>query len=186
MHTRPKALLDTNTLAPARLRDLLIRLDIEGLIEAYASEETLAEMDVALRKGWPHLSEEQRGKAVEFVRTSLAGKLVEAPAKLVEQMELPEDPDDRHVAIAAYEVGAFVVTYNLKHFPEKRLKPWNLKAISPDAFLLPVAKRSPRRFLDVVASQEADFGTDRRWSLLERLEEHDRLVKTAPFLRSLL
>ena len=40
---RPVALLDANVLYPARLRDLLIRLDIAGLYRARWSEQILDE-----------------------------------------------------------------------------------------------------------------------------------------------
>ena len=53
----------------------------------------------------------------------------------LDMVELP-DPDDRHVVAAAFAGGAeILVTYNLKHFPEDALIPFELEPLHPDALL---------------------------------------------------
>jgi phosphopantetheine adenylyltransferase len=44
---------------------------------------------------------------------------------------------DRHVLAAAVKTPCeVIVTYNLKHFPEESLKPFEIKAKHPDEFLI--------------------------------------------------
>jgi predicted nucleic acid-binding protein len=54
------------------------------------------------------------------------------------------DPKDRHVLAAAIASGAeYVVTFNLRHFPEADCKPHGIKAVHPDAFLLELLAGGP-------------------------------------------
>jgi hypothetical protein len=62
--------------------------------------------------------------------------LVSGYEPLVDSLDLP-DPDDRHVLAAAIKVGAqVIVTWNLKDFPGEKLAPWNVRAKSPEDFVL--------------------------------------------------
>lgn len=179
---RPKAILDTNVLVPAPLRDLFLRLDIEGLITVVTSEPILEELPRALSSARPDLDEQQRQRAADKVRRQLGGNLADVPTEMIDKMQL-DDLDDRHVAVAAHQVGATIVTYNLKDFPGDYLRTWNLTALSPDAFLLSIAKRSPLEMLDVLQQQAQDFGKFTRDDLLHRLEQKERLAETATYLR---
>jgi hypothetical protein len=61
--------------------------------------------------------------------------LVTGYETLIDAVTLP-DPDDRHVLAAAIRAGAdLIVTFNLKDFPEKDLKPYGIEAQHPDDFL---------------------------------------------------
>jgi predicted nucleic acid-binding protein len=64
---------------------------------------------------------------------------------LVEQIELPEDPDDRHVVAAAIKSSeSTIVTYDLGHFPPRRLEKYGVIALSPDEFLLTLMNEHDR------------------------------------------
>lgn len=55
---------------------------------------------------------------------------------IVPTLKLP-DPEDRHVLAAAIKAGAQeIVTNNLRDFPNNALRPWNIRAVSPDEFVL--------------------------------------------------
>ena len=54
------------------------------------------------------------------------------------------DPDDRHVVAAALEGGCeAVVTFNLRDFPQRELRPLGLTAIDPDDYLCKLARLEP-------------------------------------------
>lgn len=65
-------------------------------------------------------------------------------------LELP-DPDDRHVLAAAMVADAdFIVTYNLKDFPDEALSPRCVKAVHPDEFLCLLLERNREAMLEVM------------------------------------
>ena len=58
-------------------------------------------------------------------------------SSLIEEIGGLPDPDDRHVVAAAYVGGAeYIVTENVRDFPEGALEVFELEAIKPDAFLM--------------------------------------------------
>jgi hypothetical protein len=65
-------------------------------------------------------------------------------------LNLP-DPDDRHVLASALVVDAdYIVTYNLKDFPQDQLDQYAVKAIHPDDFLCAMLKQDQNSVLDVI------------------------------------
>lgn len=55
--------------------------------------------------------------------------------RLIDAVTLP-DPDDRHVLAAAIRARAqVIVTANLRHFPRKELRHWDIDPKSPDDFV---------------------------------------------------
>lgn len=76
--------------------------------------------------------------------------LVEGYEHLIEKLDLP-DPGDRHVVAAAIiSKSSVIVTHNLKHFPDRILKPLGIGAISPDEFVLDQIDLSPELVLQAV------------------------------------
>jgi hypothetical protein len=70
----------------------------------------------------------------------------EAAVAVFETLEpgLECHPKDRHVLAAAIASGAeYVVTFNLRHFPEAACKPYGINAVHPDAFMLDLLAGSP-------------------------------------------
>lgn len=52
------------------------------------------------------------------------------------------DPDDRHVVAAAIEAEAdWIVTWNLRDFPQSTLRTYGLSAITPDLLLLQLLEK---------------------------------------------
>ena len=101
---------DANVLYPSFLRDLLIRVAQEGMVQI---ERTRDLMLAAIRD-----------------------VLVLGYEPLIEALDLP-DPADRHVLAAAILARAqTIVTFNLKDFPADRLAPWQVEAQHPDEFVL--------------------------------------------------
>jgi len=77
---------------------------------------------------------------VERIRDLMNAHVLECEVSgyefLIPTLTLP-DPDDRHILAAAIHCGAnFIVTFNLKDFPEHILEPFGIEAQHPDQFVL--------------------------------------------------
>jgi len=73
----------------------------------------------------------------------------------IENLKLP-DPDDRHVLAAAIEANAhYIITFNLRDFPRKRLKKYNVTALHPDKFLLEIFEKHQDHVIESVAKQRS-------------------------------
>lgn len=128
-------LYDTNVLYPNTLRDLLIRIAAEGLVQAKWTDRILDEVFRNVRKNRPdlpdHLLDRTRTLMVKAVRDCL----VNGYEPLIPVLELP-DPDDRHVLAAAIRSRAqVIVTNNLKDFPAACLRQWDIEPRSADDFI---------------------------------------------------
>jgi len=61
--------------------------------------------------------------------------LIDGADDLIPSLDLP-DPDDRHVLATAIRAGAeHIVTENLKDFPDHKLQPFGITAVTADDFL---------------------------------------------------
>lgn len=128
---------DANVLYPNTLRDLLIRIAQQPhLVQAKWTDRILDEMLDALRKNFPDISEEKATRLRGLMNEAVRDCLVSGYEPLIDSLDLP-DPDDRHVLAAAIKAGAqVIVTLNLKDFPAEKLALWNIKAKSPEDFVL--------------------------------------------------
>lgn len=78
------------------------------------------------------------------------GSLVENHLHHVPHLELP-DPNDRHVLAAAIETTAdWIVTWNLKDFPDSELRRFGISAVSPEQLLLDLLADRPEQVRRVV------------------------------------
>jgi predicted nucleic acid-binding protein len=128
---------DANALYPNTLRDLLIRIaQLPYLVQAKWTEKILDEVAEALRKNFPDISDEKTDRLRDLMNAAVRDCLVHDYEPLIGSLDLP-DPDDRHVLAAAIKVNAQeIVTWNVRHFPRERLAPWNIRAKSPEDFVL--------------------------------------------------
>jgi hypothetical protein len=66
---------------------------------------------------------------------ALPTAMVSGYEKYVAEVNLP-DPNDRHIVAAGIVAGASIIlTWNLRHFPAKKLKKFGLRRETPDALL---------------------------------------------------
>ncbi|MGI8938048.1 MAG: PIN domain-containing protein [Iamia sp.] len=151
---RPVALLDANVLYPARLRDLFLRLAIDGRFHARWSARILDECFDNLLADRPDLPLANLGRTRRLMITALPDAMVEGLEGRIARLELP-DPDDRHVLAAAVAAEAdLIVTANLSDFPSRSLPP-ALRAESPDAFVLSLIQSDADAVAAVVDRQAA-------------------------------
>lgn len=129
----PHVVLDANVIVQGRMRDLLLDAAAAKLCRVRWTEAILVEAQRTFigDLGRDHNQVDALLAAMRrhFPRAAITGyeSLVNA---------MTNDPKDRHVAAAAVQVGANVVTFNLRHFRPEHLAPFGVNALSPDAFLV--------------------------------------------------
>jgi predicted nucleic acid-binding protein len=134
-----RALLDANVLYPAALRSLLIDLSLQGLYQAHWTDKIQGEWIGNLLANRPELDPVRLQRTRELMDLALDTASVTGHEALIPGLQLP-DPDDRHVLAAALHAGAeWIVTQNLRDFPDAVLGLLGLQAAHPDAFVGPAA-----------------------------------------------
>lgn len=127
---------DACVLHPAALRDLLIRLAAEGLVQAKWTEDILDEVFGSILRRKPDLDSERLARTRRLMNAAVPDCLVTGHEGLADHIELP-DPDDRHVLAAAIRSGAQgIVTANLRDLPPSVLAPLGIETLHPDRFVL--------------------------------------------------
>ncbi|MFD4432664.1 PIN domain-containing protein [Nocardia sp. NPDC058497] len=123
--------LDACVLHPAYLSDTLLRMADAQMFRPLWSTDVLTELRGSLvRRDLPPDSVDRR---ISHMKSAFPDALVTGYESLVSGME--NDPKDRHVLAAAVRSAAEVlVTFNVRDFPERALKPYDLTAITPDDF----------------------------------------------------
>lgn len=140
---------------PMYLRDTLLRAAEAGLYLPYWSQEIL---DGATRNlvSTGRMTAERAMNLEATIKAAFPEAMVEVPVGLALQMT--NHPGDRHVLAAAVAASANgIATFNLKHFPAYALEPWNIEAMSPDAFLSELYDKSPLSMVQVVRQQSKDL-----------------------------
>ena len=144
---------DACVLFPAPLRDFLLRLAQEGLVQAKWSAHILDECFDSIRRQRPDLSPERLLRTRNLMEQAARDCLVSGYEKLVETLELP-DPGDRHVLAAAIQARAqIILTWNQKDFPNAVLAEYGVKALDPDQFVLGLAELNPQPLYEVLRKQ---------------------------------
>jgi uncharacterized protein YneF (UPF0154 family) len=130
------ALLDANVLYPAPLRDLFMNLAVLDVFQARWTNQIHDEWTRNLLKNRPDLSASQIERTRTLMNLHVRDCLVSNFEHLIPALQLP-DLDDRHVLAAAiHSQSKRIVTTNLKHFPARSLKIYDIQALPPDDFVL--------------------------------------------------
>jgi len=129
------AIVDACVLVQAAVRDTLLRLFERRLFLARWTDEIIEETVRTLndKLGRTH---EQTDRLVRELHTHFPDAWVEPGyCELIPVMT--NHQKDRHVLAAAVKTPCeVIVTYNLKDFPERALKPFGIEAKHPDEFLI--------------------------------------------------
>jgi predicted nucleic acid-binding protein len=152
-----RVVLDACVLYSALLRDLWMRLSLEEAIDARWTKLIHDEWTRNALKNHPGSQPEQWQHVVELMDRHAGNALVTGFEPLIPTLSLP-DPDDRHVLAAAIHCHASaIITINLKDFPDSALRPFKIKAIHPDDFLLEVIDSQPESVLMALRKQRAQL-----------------------------
>ncbi|WP_068878793.1 MULTISPECIES: PIN domain-containing protein [unclassified Phenylobacterium] len=142
------AVYDACVLYPFQLRNLLVQLAADRLVDARWSDDIHDEWIRNLLKKEPRLTRERLERTRDLMNSALPNATVTGYAARIPGISL-RDPDDRHVVAAAVEGGAqVIVTWNVRDFPVAELKKHGLRKLNPDAFLMELHAAHP----DAVAS----------------------------------
>lgn len=175
---------DACVLYPSITRDLLIRVAIEGLVQAHWSEQILDEMFRNLKANRPDLDPANLDRTRTLMVEALPDAMATGYEPLVEALNLP-DPDDRHVLAASIQTGSqVIVTDNIRDFPSSALAPLGVESRSADDFLVDqfhISTETMRRIVRDIAETWVDRPGDD--AVLERMESAG-LLQAAALLRS--
>jgi predicted nucleic acid-binding protein len=179
------ALYDACVLHDALLRDLVIRLSLEPVLNLRSrwTETILDEMVHSVLKERPDLEPERLARTREKMCAAVPDCLVTGYEPLLDGLEMP-DPNDRHVLAAAIKATAqVIVTYDLDHFPYELLEPFDVEPQHPDEFLVGLLDLNEATVRASFAQQIASLRRApwTRAQMLERLRRRG-LVRSGPRL----
>lgn len=138
----PVTLLDANLLYPFHLRNLLVQLGVDGLIDVRWTD-TIHEEWIGNLVADGRATRERLVRTRDIMKRVLPGADVRDYEECMAQLALP-DTGDRHVLAAAVKAGAAVLlTFNLRHFPQAVLAPFGVVARDPDSFLCDLHEADP-------------------------------------------
>jgi predicted nucleic acid-binding protein len=162
--------LDACVLVPMPLCDTLLRLAEEpAMYRPLWSEHILREVGDALVKKLKRTGF-QRRRRIDAMRAAFPEAEIAVPAEMLPMVTGVPDPNDRHVVAAAIcGSGRAIVTQNVRHFPEKCLKPYDLFCLTPDEFLVQQFEVSPQVVLDKLDAQAMAQSRERS-SLVQSLK----------------
>ncbi|HEY9609446.1 PIN domain-containing protein, partial [Allocoleopsis sp.] len=127
---------DACVLYPAPLRDFLMWLALTDLFKARWTEEIHDEWMRNVLKNRSELTLEQLTRTKNLMNASVRDCLVTGYEDIIPELQLP-DPGDRHILAAAIRCDAsFIITFNLKDFPQQVLAPYGVEVRHPDNFIL--------------------------------------------------
>ncbi len=146
MHSaRFVAVLDACVLYPAPIRDLLLHLAVAHLYTPKWTSTIHAEWIRNLLLNRPDLRADQLAKTQAAMCAAFPAAEGGHFEPLIEGLALP-DADDRHLLAAAIRCQAdVIVTANLKDFPAAALRPYDVEAQHPDAFVANLIDLNPKK-----------------------------------------
>lgn len=145
------AVYDACVLYPFHLRNVLIQCAFDGLVAARWTDDIHTEWIRNLAANSPQTEMARLEATRDRMKAVLPDAEVTDYQALITDLSLP-DPDDRHVLAAAIAGRASViVTWNLKDFPAKALRPHGLAAVSPDDLLTDLHSAFPSIFMTSIS-----------------------------------
>jgi predicted nucleic acid-binding protein len=150
--------LDANVLYPFRVRDALLRFAEAGLFRARWSRKIMAEWKTSLLERRPDLQASIESQIAAMDR-AFPESYVHGAGSLIDGLDLP-DPDDRHVLATAIRAGAeHIVTENLRDFPDEKLEPFGVTAVSADDFLASTFQLYPAEALAAMRTMRREYAS---------------------------
>lgn len=144
---QPIAILDACVLYPAPVRDLLLCIAEVDLYIPKWTDRIHQEWSRNLLLNRPDLSAGQLAQTINAIRGAFPTATVIGYESLMDTIQLP-DPNDVHVLAAAILSHAqYIVTANLKDFPQNQISKYRVEAKHPDTFLYDLIELDPEKAL---------------------------------------
>ena len=178
------AVFDACVLYSASLRDFLLRLADAGLVNPLWSKEIQNEWTCNLLQKQPELTQEKLGRTCREMDRHFPNGLARGYESITPTLTLP-DPKDRHVlAVAIHAKAEYIVTFNLRDFPQAVLLPYGITAVPPDEFSMKLIHDEPLHVLQAVKDHRLGLKHPPKTvsEYLATLEKQG-LPKTVTFLR---
>jgi hypothetical protein len=180
----PVVLYDANVLYPFHLRNLLVQLAVNDIVDPRWTDmihdewiRNVAAAGIASR--------DRLLRTRDIMKRVLPGADVTGYESRIEGLSLP-DPDDRHVLAAAITGGAdIILSFNIRHFPAPALEPFGITCREPDGFLSGLYDSDPEAMLAVADAARMNLSRTEpdQFAFLEALVRQ-RLPEFAARLRS--
>lgn len=156
---RYTAVLDASVLFPNMKRDLLLRFFETDLYRARWTEQIQQEwLTNAIAKYAD--KEIQLRRTDVLMREHFEDAWVDGYEQFIDTVVLP-DRDDRHVVAAAIRTNAqYIVTDNLKHFPEDTLGELDIERGSADKFLASTFEHYELEALSIIREHRANLKSE--------------------------
>jgi len=155
------AIYDACILYPFHLRNIVVQVAVDGLVDARWTDAIHGEWMRNLLANTPGLRPERLEATKQLMNIALPDATVTGYEKYIESVHLP-DADDRHVAAAAIKAHAsMIVTWNLNDFPVAELRKHGLIRQSPDAFLAGLYEQSPDLLIGSLANARRNLRCSR-------------------------
>ncbi len=193
---RPRLVLDANVLASAVKRDIILRFAVSGMFQVYWSpiilKETLKALQL-IRKKTGENEEVVRIKskqAIEKITQRFPDSIVNTgDVMILPDVELP-DPNDKHVVETAIFVKArYIITDNLKDFPQKSLDNLHLipslEAINADELIFKTLEEKTHECLLIIKRLRENLRKPpmEAETLLNNWKNRQNLNRTVKFLQ---
>ena len=155
------AVLDACVLYPFHLRNVLVQMAADRLVEARWTEQIHDEWIRNLTANVPTIPVERLQVTRQLMNNALSAAMVSDYQDHIPMVHLT-DPDDRHVVAAGIAAGAgLVITWNLRDFPAPELKRHGLRKLSPDAFLSDLYDQAPDLVVGSLANARRNLSKTR-------------------------
>jgi predicted nucleic acid-binding protein len=155
------AVFDACILYPFHLRNIVVQVAVDRLVEARWSDQIHDEWIRNLAADAPAIPLDRLQATCRLMNDALPGATVAGYEHLISTVNLP-DPDDRHVVAAAIASGASVIiTWNLRDFPASALKKFGLRRQTPDAFLAELYDHAPDLTVGSLANARRNLNKSR-------------------------
>jgi predicted nucleic acid-binding protein len=175
---------DANVLYSGFLRDFLLNIATVDIVCPHWSDEIHEEWISNLLRNRPDLLPRSLQRTRHRMEAEFTNSLTKGYESIVPTLTLP-DPQDRHVlAVAIHTRSSWIVTFNLKDFPNTALQPFGIEALSPDEFVLRLIAKRPNRVLLAAGKHRLSLKNPPKTvkEYLATLEKQG-LLKTVAFLR---